>query len=373
VQTIIKIKNYLSDYLQDVLMTSIIIIFTYLLICHPESTTRGISIGIGYCVNLLVPSLFPFMFLSRFAAILEPLNFIKKPIDSITKVLFYLPGSAAPVIILSLIGGYPVGASGAEALFQKKEINSEQLNRLMCFTVNAGPAFMINVVGYSLLKNPFLGAILLAIQVVISLGLGIVLGIIARFKQKPFYIKPIEKKARFSPSEALVEAAVQTSYAVIMMCSLILVFTLIISTIQVSGIFDYISNLQKILKIPSESLVCMMISCLEITSGCSFAANHFISVPLIAFMISYGGICTHFQIASILKKTNLNYFKFHLFRVLNACFCFGAIYLILNVFEFSTPAFISTISSSSPSSGAGALGSIALIAFCIYFTLSIKN
>ncbi len=372
-QTIIKIKNYLSDYFQDVLMTSLIIIFTYLLICHPEDTTRGVSTGIGYCVKLLVPSLFPFMFLSRFAAMLEPLNFIKKPLDNITKALFYLPGSAAPVIILSLLGGYPVGASGAKALLEKKEINSEQLNRLMCFTVNAGPAFIINVVGYSLLKNPFLGTVLLAIQVGISLGCGILLGIIARFKQKPFYVKPMEEKVRLSPSEALVESAAQTSSAVIMMCSLILVFTLIISTLHASGFFDYISNLQKILKISSESLVCLIISCLEITSGCSFAVNHFISVPLIAFIISYGGICTHFQIASILNKTNLSYFKFHLFRIINACCCFGAAYLILNIFEFSTPVFISTISSSSPSSGAGALGSVALIAFCIYFTLSIKN
>ena len=46
----------------------------------------------------------------------------------------------------------------------------------------------------------------------------------------------------------------------------------------------------------------VVLSILEITSGCVYALENRISIPMICFLFSFGGMCTHLQIASILEK-----------------------------------------------------------------------
>ena len=122
------------------------LVFGFSLIKFPQIAYSGIKTGAKFSIEILIPSLFPFMLLSRFVVASDMMNFLKKPLDKITRTLFYLPGCTAPVKFLSLIGGYPIGAIGVKALFENKEINLNQLNRMMCFTVNAGPAFIINAI-----------------------------------------------------------------------------------------------------------------------------------------------------------------------------------------------------------------------------------
>lgn len=56
------------------------ILAAILLLCYPQAASSGVQNGIGYCVNILIPSLFPFMVLSTF--------FVKSGLsDTIGKVL----------------------------------------------------------------------------------------------------------------------------------------------------------------------------------------------------------------------------------------------------------------------------------------------
>ena len=364
-------KNYAKLYAKDLLLVILTFIFGFALIKFPKASYFGISTGAKFSIEILIPSLFPFIFLSRFVVVSRMLEFLKKPLDKITKFLFYLPGSAAPVIFLSLVGGYPIGAIGTKTLLENKEINSVQFNRMMCFAVNAGPAFIINAVGYSLLKNPFLGLILFLIQVFLSLTYAILLGIIARIKKEPFFVDDSFKKLkRIKISDAIVESTSQASFAIINMCSLVIIFTLFISLINE---FNILSILNTCLNINSQNFICLIISCLEVTSGCSYASTHASSLAVISFAIGYGGICTHLQIASILQNTKFNYLKFHIFRIINALCSLLISIFILNFFKLSVPVFLSTSNSFSAALSSTEIGSLSLLILCIYFTVSHKN
>lgn len=365
-------KNF-KPYLKEIISVCFIFILAFSLIKSPQSISKSILVGINYCVNILIPSLFPFMFLSRFASTPGLLDHIKKPLGYITKLVFYLPGSAAVPIILSLVGGYPVGASAAATLISEKEINEEQLSRLMCFAVNAGPAFIINVVACSLLKNPFLGYLILSVQILISVTFGIILGIIARIKHTPFYEKNSIQIKKTNFSESLINSTYQTAQSIIMMCGLILLFTSFTSVLKYLKVFDFITDICNYTSLKSENLIAFVLSILEVTGACSYATRHFASVPFISFIISYGGICTHFQIASILKDFKINYTQFQFFRILNALFSFMVTHLVLNFFELPTPVFISTVESCHASSSGAFPGSIALILLCLCFTMNIKK
>lgn len=366
-------KNYMSTMLiKNILLTTLTSLFGFALIKFPEASYSGIKTGAKFSIEILIPSLFPFMFLSRFVVFSRMLDFLKKPLDKLTKTLFYLPGSSAPIILLSLIGGYPIGAMGTKALLENGEINSEQFNRMMCFAINSGPAFTINAVGYSLLKNPFLGVLLFLIQVFLSLTYAVLLGIIARIKKEPFITNSSNKNIKpIKTSIAIVESTYQTSLATVNMCSLVIVFTLLISLMGKLCIFDSLSYFTHG---NFENLKCLMISCLEVTSGCSYATIHGASLGIMSLAIGYGGLCTHLQIISILKDTKFNYLRFHTFRIINSICSFLISILILSTLKSTIPTFISNNSNSfSPNLSSTVIGSISLLILCIYFTISQKN
>lgn len=345
-----------------------------MLITYSSILQQGIKNGINICVNMLIPSLFPFMVLASFtvtSGIFEKPNPI---FAKITEKLFYLPGYTYPAIILSFIGGYPVGAKAAEALYKKNKINEEQLNRMMCFCTNSGPAFTINMLGITLLRNKTIGIIIFSAQVIIGILVGVICSFKARHGKKVFYhSESMASSQKVGICEALIDAVSSACESMLQMCAIIILFSAIIYFFNSFKIFELIpinylnpATVKPILKFLS-------ISCLEITCGCIYAANNNIFYFLIAFAIGYGGFCTHLQIAAILKKTKFKYLNFFIFRIINAAFSALAVYLALPLFKSALPAF-STIGSSETviKSSSNPIGSVALVILCIYFMADIK-
>ncbi len=373
-KNIIKKRKYTLKLLKQLFLIALVVIVTYTTLRRPQAASLGVLTGIKYCTEILIPSLFPLMFLSKFIVKSNLLEFFKKPMNFITRFLFYLPGTTAPTILLSLIGGYPVGALGVKSLHDKKEINSEQLNRMMFFNVNSGPGFAINVIGFSLLKKPFLGIIILAVQIFISLSIGIFCGVYARLTNKPMYSKKVtNNKEEISFSEAFIETTSQVSYTLINMCALIIIFSYLIFIIKEWNILQKVELISSYFKIEPYNILFLFTSSLEITSGCSLITNKAIPLPIIALALSYGGICTHFQILDILKNTEFNYLKFTLFRLINGLSSLILTYIILKFAQTTLQTFFSNTNATIPSLNTTIFGSIAILILCIYFILILNQ
>ena len=77
------------------------------------------------------------------------------------------------VILLSFVGGLPVGAKMSAELYERGLISKEQFARLLSFCVNPGPAFVISAVGVSMLRSKETGIILYVSLIMSSLFIGI--------------------------------------------------------------------------------------------------------------------------------------------------------------------------------------------------------
>ena len=88
-----------------------------------------------------------------------------------------VPGEAGFAFLMGLISGYPVGAKVISHFMEEGICTKEEAERMLAFTNNSGPLFIIGTVGITLFGNTQIGIllfithILACISVLISLSL----------------------------------------------------------------------------------------------------------------------------------------------------------------------------------------------------------
>ncbi len=370
-----KIKLNLKHNFKNLSLKIILIIFCYVLLIYSETSRQGIKNGINLCLGMLIPSLFPFMILASFMINSRIFENPNSPLSKITEKLFYLPGYTYPAIILSFIGGYPIGAKIVKSLYENKKINNEQLNRMMCFCVNSGPAFTISLLGETLLKNKTIGLIIFLIQITVGILMGIICAIKSRLSKETFYISKNAFNIRNANiQEAFVESVTSACESMMQMCGIVIVFVMSIEIFKNFEIINFIPTEFINLYVPKAQLNAIILSILEVTIGCIQTIKNNAPCWILAFAIGYGGICTHLQIAAILKNSGFKFHKFCIFRWINALISALIFEFILRLLEIPTPVFVAInekqtiIKSSSPP-----VGSLALIMLCLYFLITIKS
>ena len=173
---IIKIKKSIPLFLS--------VCMTALLLAYPTYCVEGIVNGLENACKILIPSLFPYMVLSSFIIYSGADKYIGKIFAPVTKILFNLPPVCSSAIILSFIGGYPVGAKCVQLLYKDKKITAEQAQRMMLFCVCSGPAFLVTAIGAVMLHNIEAGIILYITQIFSCIIIGVCTGLYSRIKNK---------------------------------------------------------------------------------------------------------------------------------------------------------------------------------------------
>ena len=135
-----------------------IIIFFYIcllffLLFHPKEALTGVKNGLGLWLNIMIPTLLPFLILT--GALLKTGNIRKllKPSAFFWKTFFGLSPAGAYVLILGLLCGYPMGAKLAHDLYIDQQSSRREGEYLLTFSCNASPAFIISYLSGILLKN----------------------------------------------------------------------------------------------------------------------------------------------------------------------------------------------------------------------------
>ena len=82
-----------------------------ILVLDGDVVAAGALSGVQLCLQTVIPSLFCFMVLTGFLINSGLYRLISLPLGPLTKGLFCLPPSMGSVVLLSLIGGYPMGAN----------------------------------------------------------------------------------------------------------------------------------------------------------------------------------------------------------------------------------------------------------------------
>ena len=368
---ICKIKKNARETFTDIFLVISLILIIMIMLFHQQIYSDGIRHGFLFCINILVPSIFPFMFLSSFIIKSPIINSIGRIFSGITKFLFYLPGCTAPAIILGLIGGYPTGAKIVQNLFEQNLINEEQANRLICFNIGAGPAFIISVAGGILLKDRKAGIVIFICQILLSLIIGITLGIHARINKKELFENQISAIRHSNISISIINSCQDAVNSTISMCSLIIIFYSFLSIAN-----EFIQKYADIFPPLVYKIIIPIM--LEVNSACVSISNNLKSPILITFAISWGGMCVHLQIISIISQIkSIGILKFIIFRFIHA---FGSAFLVYiathTIYPLSVQIFSSTQEAVTPGVSSSLCGSFSLIILCLYFInnlINIKN
>lgn len=364
-------KSYINLLKNLILFASIAFLCVMILIL-PQASAEGAKIGLKFCSNILIPSLFPFMALSSLIIKVGFAEKIGKYCAPLTKFLFGLPSCTAAAIFLSLIGGYPTGAICVSELYRQKKITQKQAEQMLLFTVCAGPAFVLNAICSQFSNNKFIGPIILISQIISA----VILGICSKFFYKSTYenfenrIKNFEE----SLSVALVKSCLDASTATFNMCAFVIFFSALLSIIKQSFFINIIFEAFDFLGIPTSIINIIIPTLLEVTNGCSAIINTRAPIELLAFAIGWAGICVHFQIFSITENIKFSKAKFIFCRALHGILSTIITHFLLDIFSAHSTSFaIKLIYSSKVANCYCSKGSVALVILCIIFLFSVTD
>ena len=312
----------------------------YLCLRFSAECAEGIRKGILFCIKALVPSLFLFMALSSYIVKSGIAEWFSKPLEGLAKGLFGVSAAGLSVILLSMIGGYPVGARCAAALYEERRIGIKEAEKLVCITVCAGPGFLLNYVGGALLNNAEAGRILLFAELIGTILAGVIIG--RSISAEPPHTAHAAKQ---SGNNLLISSVADASKATFHMCAMVVICSAFIEVISAVS--------------PSPSLTDILSAFIEITTGCQRMCGRY-PLYLIAFFVGFGGISVHLQIYAGIGKLAVNKVLFFLFRILQGIITAAAAYILLMIFPVEQSVFNSsdvplTFAKSATLFGSGAL------------------
>ena len=151
------------------------VFFGAALLFFPDVSATAAREGVTLCLQTVLPSLFPFFVLSSLLVQSDVPRLLSRALAGVMYPLFGVSGAGASVLILGLLGGYPVGARTVAELYGRGEITREEAEQLLAFCNNSGPGFFLGVCGTAVFGSARAGMYLYLIHVGAALVTGILL------------------------------------------------------------------------------------------------------------------------------------------------------------------------------------------------------
>ena len=306
-----------TDCLSSLLPAGLLL---FLLLCFPREMTQGVRDALHVCGTALIPSLFPFFVLCTFTVKSGLADRLGKPAERVMRILFRLPGPAAPAVLLGLCGGYPVGTRMTAQLYEKGALTKTQAERMCLFCVSAGPAFTVGTVGAGLLGSRSAGRVLFFALTLSALTTGLLL----RFADTPAAPRVLPVNRTAGVTRSFCESVADAGESILSVCAWVLLF---------SGVGAAAAKLPEALAVP---LACL----LEVTNGCRMAASHALSLPLIAAVLGFGGFAVHCQVLPSVSACGVRVSRFLAFRAVHASLCALYCEVLLRLFPQVQPVIL---------------------------------
>lgn len=266
------------------------------------------------------------------------------------KPLFNVRGEGAFAFVMGLISGYPVGAKIASNFRQNNICSKEECERLLSFTNNSGPLFIIGTVGILMFKNTTIGILLFITHLLACITVGFIFRYWKKGKNTfdantsiPFFTQS-KKSASFSNlGEILAESITSSISTILLIGGFMVIFSSIISIFKASGLLNsftvLLNPIFQSFHIDTSFIQGLLTGILEITNGIhtiSSIACKKLSLNIIftAFLLGFGGISILLQVWSITSKTDLSIRPYLYGKLLHGTFASFYTYLFMNIFPF---------------------------------------
>lgn len=312
----------------------ILVLFTICLVVFSSSNLTATKNGLTLWATCVVPSLFPFFVITNLLSHTKVVSVIGKLLDKFMRPLFNVPGIGGFAFVMGLISGYPVGAKIVADFREKGLVTQDEGERLLAFTNNSGPLFILSSVGIALFGDAKTGLLLLGTHILACITVGIILARFSkrnRFENSYDTIKNKFERKNDSQScnsenitfknlgEVLTSSINSSISTILMIGGFVVIFSVIISILNQTNILDNLSTslypILNFLNIDLEFAKPLLSGILELTNGVNLVANiptKLISqnIVLSAFLLGFGGFSVLLQVYSIVSKTDLSMKKY---------------------------------------------------------------
>ena len=305
-----RIVSYGGDPMKNRRVLSLIIsaIGILLLILDAKTALSSASDGLALCMTTVIPSLFPFFILSAIinSALIGTRFSVLRPISR----LCHIPEGAESILLIGLIGGYPVGATGISQAYKTGVLCKKDSERMLSFCNNAGPAFIFGLLS-QLLGNIILCWVLWIIHILSAVLVGMIMPGGSKKTAAVHCTKPI----------ALPQAMQIGIKNMALVCGWVVLFRVILGFMT-----------HWFLWLLSPTLQSVIAGFLEMSNGClSLVHMENVSTRFLcaAGFLSFGGICVAMQTASVTAALSLR--QYYIGKVLQTAFSLllSALFLII--------------------------------------------
>lgn len=337
-----------------------------LMLLHPSSSLDAALRGLAVWWDVLFPSLFPFFVISEIMLGFGIVHLFGALLDPLMRPLFNIPGSGGFVAAMGYVSGYPVGAKLTAKLREQGMISKVEGERLVAFTTSSDPIFLLGAVSVGFFHDASLGLIL----ALAHYGGGFIVGLLMSFhgRSRPensgtVPSAPADPSAAAPPGKgygrlrtamnAMAEArrkdgrslgellrnAIQSSLQLIIVVGgLVVFFNVLMELLARAGImsmlFSTAGHLLSLAGFPQGLSAALVSGLFEVTLGARSAGEAAAGIPLqfkvaaAAFILSWGGLSVHAQVASILNGSGLRYLPFMAARLVHALLSAGLVLLL---------------------------------------------
>lgn len=238
--------------IKKVIIPFIFCVFTICLIIFSKTNLTATKSGLELWATSVLPSLLPFFIAVELLKYTDIIKILGKLFNPIMRPIFNVPGAASFALIMGIISGYPTGAKIVSD-FKKEGICSDiECERLIAFTNNSGPLFIISTVGISFLGDTRTGILLFITHILACLSVGFLFrwwknGKKSNYSNNSNSLSQPEKnnkKANLNNlGEILATSIMNSINTIIMIGGFVTIFSVIVSILKESQILNTFSIL----------------------------------------------------------------------------------------------------------------------------------
>lgn len=324
-----------------------LLFFTICLVIFSKTNLYSAKSGLILWANSIVPSLFPFFVATELLSHTNITYYLGKLLNKFMKPFFNIRGEGSFGIIMGFLCGYPIGAKISTNFRQNNICSKAECERLLSFTNNSGPLFIVGTIGIGMFGNSTIGFILLFTHLLASITVGFIFRFWKYNDQEDFHFQKSSNKnsnIELSKLGEIISNSISNAInSILIIGGFVVLFSVIISILQKCYIIYIFSNFLNpfltFLKIPTNFNTGIISGFLELTNGLNIICTlneRKISINIIvaSFVLGFGGLSILLQVWSTISKTDLSIKPYIIGKLLQATFSALYTFLILQNFSF---------------------------------------
>ncbi len=342
INIVLKDKSRRADAAR-LFWTGAALVFVVSMVSYPRIVFDGAVLGLKTWWNIVFPSLLPFFIASELLMSFGFVHFMGELLDPVMRPLFNVPGSGSFVMAVGFTSGYPIGSMVTARLRAEGLCSRVEAERLMSFTNNSSPLFMLAAIAVGMFNNPGLGVLIAGAHYLSNITLGFILRFYCRneggtttrtiFRRKNPAVMAlrrmiqVQREEKRPPGKIIGDAVSKSIANLLNIGGFIILFAVIIKLLGAAGIISGIAGTLGFILLPlgfsPEILPALGSGFFEMTIGCKLASEAPAAltqqVVAVGMILAWSGISVHAQAASMIAETDMRMLPFVLSRICHTC------------------------------------------------------